>query len=569
MCKILRYLFFLPCFLIGTALTLPAQERIEAFPSLEWYKVFAGNNRFEVTKDMEQAPDGSIYYAGTYTSLLYIGVAYHIDSLFADTVVSDPIDSHGYVVKLDSNGAFEWAWIITGQYESQSVVTDIVLDAKGEAWVTGWYSGDVSIPYGGNLTAPGTNGFVLHLNEYGEGSKFMRLSGNGIVPQKLFIDPQGNLQLILRGQSFPIYIGNDTLAIDTTANPFLTIIKLDTVGNVINFRYVETINSSQAGYCESTMDQNGNIYLVLWVVGNPISTPGRIVCGSDTLTLYDRNLVKIDPNLQIKWTRELRHISNINNIKIDASIAGEIYLAADASDSVKAFINRFDSSGQLLWELPSTGYRVTTGGIALSKDFLYWSGYYQCDMSIDTIHFLIGDQQPWPSAARTGYLCVVNRHTGKVAWVMSDATTNQDKRFGAIVAAEDEYITVETRVITTLCTIDTLSLQVTSADVPYNMLLRFDGKQFPVWPVVPDPIPSFSLWPNPTQGAFTVQVDQSWGPQTRLEVYNLAGQKLWAQSIQAQEVFLEMENLSGQLLLIRIVDDGSGRRMTKKLVVLH
>lgn len=568
MYKILKYLLFLPYLLLGTASLLSAQERIGAFPDLEWYKALAGSNYYDQFKDMEQGPDGSIYYAGTYTNNLYVGILGNADTLFQDSIQHDPQTAHAYLVKLDSNGVFQWVWIVKGGAEAASSVTDIVLDSNGGVWVAAKYQGAVDIPFGGQFVAPGTHGFVLHLNANGVGSEFLHITGASVVPRKLFINPQGQREIVLQSLVYPIVVGSDTLQVDTSANPFLTLVRLDSSSDVIDAHYLATIGSSRAGYGQSTMDQQGNIFFELWLYGNSIAIPGDMILGSNTITLFGDNLVKMNPNFQLEWIRPLRHIANNYNIGLEEK-DGNVILAADSYDAKGSFVECFSEPGDQQWTISTSGYWATTGGIATAGNYLYWSGYYQCDMSIDTCHFKIGEQRPWPYGARTGFLAVVNRHSGKLAWVMSDETTNQDKRFGRIVANGDDNITVETRVITTLCTIDTLTLQLTSVDVPYHMLLRFHGKQFPPWPVVPDPIPSFSLWPNPTQGAFTVQVDQSWGPKTRLEVYNLAGQKLWTQSIQAQEVFLEMENASGQLLLIRIVDDGSGRRMTKKLVVLH
>nr|MBP6721320.1 T9SS type A sorting domain-containing protein [Bacteroidia bacterium] len=133
--------------------------------------------------------------------------------------------------------------------------------------------------------------------------------------------------------------------------------------------------------------------------------------------------------------------------------------------------------------------------------------------------------------------------------------------------------TVETRVITTLCTIDTLSLQVTSADVPYNMLLRFDGKQFPVWPepidTIPDSIPEFLLWPNPTNGEFTIQVNEDWGPLTRIEIYNMSGQRLMQQGLDGMRMTISLDLVSSQMLVVRLLDFQSGRKLSRRLILQH
>jgi hypothetical protein len=565
-------------FLLCVILTVPlsfvwGQARIESFSGLAWYKVFAGYNYNDMSRDMEQAPDGSIYYAGTYNDLLYIGIENQADSLFQDTLSNNPFYSHGYVVKLDSNGTFLWAWIIRGQVDSHSAVTDIVLDAQGSPWVTGWYQGAVSIPFGGNLTTAGTEGFLLHLgSRHGEGTHFSQISGDGVVPQKIFINPQGQTELVLEARAYPISIGNQALPISSTCDPFLTIATLDAAGTVVDHGYVGTSGTARGGYTQSTMDAAGNIYLLLWAhAANSLQLPGELVCAADTTSILGDHLVKLSPDFQMQWIQPTRPVVTNAVVELEASAQGEVYLAADSYNGGNAFVECHTASGKLIWEVSSAGYLVTTGDIALTHDYLYWGGYYQCDMSIDTVHFKIGEQSPIPWTARTGYLAVVNRHTGKVAWVMSDATTDQDKRFGKIVAQEDHHITVEARVTTTLCTVDTLTLQVTVLDVPYNIMLHFQGMQFPAWPTpedtIPTPISGFQMWPNPTTGEFAIKMGTEWGPETQIEIYNMLGQRLMQQEIIDLQTSVSLDLVDSQMLLVRLYDKQSGRKLTKRLAL--
>ena len=154
---------------------------------------------------------------------------------------------------------------------------------------------------------------------------------------------------------------------------------------------------------------------------------------------------------------------------------------------------------------------------------------------------------------------------------MSDETTNQIKGFGRMVANEDRNITVETNVKSTLCTIDTLTLQVTFVDVPYKMLVHFKGTDFPVWPepsdTQPSVYPDFVMWPNPTSGEFNIRVDESWGPLPTVEIFNVAGQLVWKQTMDGLQCTVSLTSLNSQLLHVRLTDPVHGHKATRRLLL--
>lgn len=154
---------------------------------------------------------------------------------------------------------------------------------------------------------------------------------------------------------------------------------------------------------------------------------------------------------------------------------------------------------------------------------------------------------------------------------MRDATTNQDKRFGKIVARDNGHIAVEICVITSLCTIDTLTLQVTSVDVPYNMLARLLAKTFPVWPEVADTLPDslmdFLVWPNPTTGSVTIQTAIGWGESLKLTVYNALGQRLLERQISIGISELNLFAVGSKVLFLRLRDANGGSEQVCRLLV--
>ena len=60
---------------------------------------------------------------------------------------------------------------------------------------------------------------------------------------------------------------------------------------------------------------------------------------------------------------------------------------------------------------------------------------------------------------------------------------------------------------------------------------------------------------------------EDWGPQTRLEVYNMCGQRLLTREIAGLQTTVSLDRMSSQVLMVRLYDPKIGHKLTRRLVV--
>jgi hypothetical protein len=445
------------------------------------------------------------------------------------------------------------------------------LDQKGELLIAGNFAGLVTFPSGvvfQTYSQWQQHGFSSRLSQQGETKRLTRIgSTGGMVIYNLLCDTNGSNHLVL-GTQFPIIVNGDTVNQDS-ADTFMAILTLDTSGMIQSWNTFAEGPNSEGGYAQSTMDPYGNLILEFYINGIPSWDSGSVSYQGTTIRSNGHQLAKLNPNLALEWTRRTNSQPYGWGNVLDASPSGEIYFSSDDEVDLLGFVEKYDSLGNLLWVLKARGDGfVSSQDLFLTKDFIYWTGYYQCEMILDSVHFRIGDTGPCTYPARDGFICLINKHTGKVAWVMSEGDSLENKHFSKIIAIEDDHAIVAAQINSPSCTIDTLNLQnIAPSVLPYTLLFRLDGlPPFPVWPeipYVPDSTLDFAMWPNPTNGTFTLQVDESWSPQTQIEIYNMAGQRLWMQRLQGLKMTIDLYGVSSQML--RVIDLPNDKTVTRLL----
>lgn len=80
-------------------------------------------------------------------------------------------------------------------------------------------------------------------------------------------------------------------------------------------------------------------------------------------------------------------------------------------------------------------------------------------------------------------------------------------------------------------------------------------------------VSDFSIYPNPSNGQFTLQHNLAGKGQPQLRVYNALGKLVLHQNITTSSTLIQGENLSKGVYLIQLSDGQSGTQLTRKLVV--
>ena len=198
-----------------------------------------------------------------------------ISGSFADTVDLDPgaghsfastagnADSDGYVVSLDSDGDFEWAWTFGGPSYGDGQAF-AYLDVNGNTYVASKFGNTIDLGQGIQLTSAGEwDGFVAKLDSQGTAQWARQISSTesiwGISHQ---VDSSGNVYVSHRfGDNIDLGPGAPSLAgsADGTQNDMF-LMKLDSDNNFI---WVQQYSSTADLFPnEIEIDNTGNPMMV-------------------------------------------------------------------------------------------------------------------------------------------------------------------------------------------------------------------------------------------------------------------------------------------------------------------
>ncbi len=575
--KIFKIILLGLAFLAMSLADARAQQQINSLPNLDWYKFqshFAGT---QWNRQLRQTDDGSVYQSGAYVNELIIGILGTWDYYFRDTVEwAFDNDYHGYLMKLDAQGTFQWNWIVRGDSGSWSRITGVDIDANGDIIVVGNYAGVVQFPGGAILRTTSiyrANGFLAKLSPAGQTLQLTNIGGpTYVVTDKIFCGPHGTTDLMLGVCRFPLIVGQDTINGNSLIS-FMAVIKLDSDGHVTDFTSFQEYGNAESGHFLSARDSVGNVYLSFYTFG-PNFGQGNFSHNGQIYPAQAYQLLKLSPTLDIEWVRGYATQPNgYPNAELEAFADG-VYLSAEAKSNDLAFLEKYETNGEVAWSLKSRGYNVVSEDIAFTKDFIYWSGHYECNMRLDAVHFVVADTAPCVSNARDGFIALVNRHTGRLAWAISDGNPFEIKWFSEMVAAPDGHLLMVVQAYSPNCTLDTVVLpNIPQSVLPLTVLVQFSNlPPLPIWPeVLVPPVLAydFGVYPNPTAGVVTVETNDFWGEHLQLEIYNSLGQRLRLQPLTAVQTSLDLSGMRSEVLWLRLTDLDSGLHLTKRLVLVH
>lgn len=262
------------------------------------------------------------------------------------------------------NAAFaQNCWSTTSNSLATSESQDIVMDAAGNSYVTGYVSGDTKFQ-GIELEMPSgyANAFVAKINASGvyQWVKFFggTMSDKGV---KLVLTPSD--EIIFTGTYFnSITFGTTTLT-SVSGSKDIFLVKLDNNGDVLWARS-DGGNMGDNPY-GLALDALGNIILTGQFQGTSTiagSTFTSIIDPLTTLYSYEMFLAKYDANGTPQWCKASYAEYEDRGIAVTCDASNNIYLTGQFSDTINlfgtvvnnsiyntGFVSRFDPAGNMIW----------------------------------------------------------------------------------------------------------------------------------------------------------------------------------------------------------------------------
>ncbi|MEQ8685278.1 MAG: fibronectin type III domain-containing protein [Imperialibacter sp.] len=211
--------------------------------------------------------NGNTYVGGRVEADLYVGVE--------SWVVAGGSD--GFVIKYNADGNIVWGRQLSST--GGASVEEVKVDANGVLYVSGYFSGQLTIPNGPTFNSQGsTDGFLLKMDANGQliWAKSLGGSLNDLITSHAF-DGSGNIHLLYSSSSV-----NGTFE-GSALNAGLHIVTISPNGNFVRTRPV----SAESGVSgnDLAVDAQGNIYVVGGFSGAPsIAGVGLLVSG--TIDIY-------------------------------------------------------------------------------------------------------------------------------------------------------------------------------------------------------------------------------------------------------------------------------------------
>ena len=350
-----------------------------------------------------------------------------------------------FVVKLDSNGSFQWVYTAGGSGGDGAY--DIETDSSGNSYITGVFSGTVNFG-SGNVTSAGNSDdiYVVKIDSdgnfqwvytaggtvFGNSSSLKYDSGRGID-----VDSSGNVYITGIFDTVVDFGGGNV----SSNGKDIFVLKLDTDGN---FQWVYNVLSSGNDYANSiTTDPSGNTYTTGYF-SNTADFGGGDVTSNGSNDMF---VVKLDSNGSFQWvyTAGGTGVDELHAIAIDSSdnVLTTGYFSntvnfgggdVTSTDTVTALVLKLDSSGSFDWAQTYSGQGAQEGlGIAAdSSDNILTTGYF-----LNTVDF--GDGDVTSTGNEDIYILKLNS-SGSFQWI---------KTYGSTAASTSYYdvsndITVDT-----------------------------------------------------------------------------------------------------------------------------
>lgn len=320
----------------------------------------------------------------------YPGYVYTVGK-FSGTVDFDPGpgvanlvssgSTDGFILKLDTSGAFIWARQIGGASAQQ--VNSVVVDSNGGVYVTGLHAGTTDLNPGLSTQLEVSNGsndiFVLHVDSAGDFVWGKSFGGSGSdAGNAVVIDSLGNVYVtgsFVNTVDFDPGPGVVSLTYNglipaTGADFFL--VKFDINGD---FLWVNSVGGTKNDVgLNLAIDQQGNVSVVGIFEGTLDFDPGVGVLNLSTAPLpassvhsNDIFVANYSGTGNLNWAKNFGDAPSTNphlDLAIDnlgnTIIAGLFYETADfdpgpgvqnltSNGGGDIFINKFDGSGNFIW----------------------------------------------------------------------------------------------------------------------------------------------------------------------------------------------------------------------------
>lgn len=203
-----------------------------------------------------------------------------------------------FVAKMDVQQVIQWVTLVTGSAGNRNAPRGIAVDAKGQVYVTGYYTGNLRTSSAQMNSVGGTqDAFLLKLDAGGKALLLKSLGGAGIDDgRSVAIDTKGRATIC--GMTRSSEVNGRKLALKTTSTDNLMFAQFDANGAL---SWLQVGTSGRQQVCQQIItDTSDQLYFVGSTLGGTISFGARSVSAPVGVSAI---FGKLDDAGQLQWGR--------------------------------------------------------------------------------------------------------------------------------------------------------------------------------------------------------------------------------------------------------------------------
>ncbi len=531
---------------------------------------------------------GNIYVTGVFNGTT------DFDPGVGTTTISTNGNDDIFLSKLDAAGNLLWVKTIGGANNDAS--NSVAVDASGNPYITGFFGAIVDFDPGAGVTsytaATGVEDiFVLKLTAAGNLSWARQMASTAGTNIGYFvkIDASGNVYttgFFENSVDFDPGVGTTTLTSFGDDDSFIS--KLDASGNFI---WAKQIGST--GYDNSyaiTFDATGNVYTTGYFANTVDLDPGVGTFTVSSMGNSDLYISKLDAAGNFIWGKTMGGTDYDISYCIAVDASGGVYTTGTfvgtvdfdpnagttnliGTGAADAFVSKIDATGNFVWAVNMggtsssvNGYGIlmnpagdvyTTGSFDLMEDFdpsaagtntLSSNGYI--DIFIHKLSQCITPLAPANTTATVNLtFCSGNTTTltatgtGTISWY---ATATSTTVLGTGSSFTTPVLGAGTYTYYTGASTCTTSVTRTAVTLTVNTCTGIQQLKTAESLI--------SLYPNPSNGLITVQLD-FFTKELSIEVYNALGKLILKQKPEAELSTIDLSAEANGIYFVKLVDN--------------
>ena len=511
-----------------------------AQPSCNWANRMGGMDH-DAGTSLDIDAQGNVYLTG------FFGFTVDFDPGPGTNNLTSTGGSDIFITKMDASGNLSWAKQIGGI--NPDVGNSLTLDMVGNIYVTGYFMGIVDFDPGAdtlNLTSAGANDiFIIKLDTSGNLVWAKQIGGPGIdVGNSLTVDATGSVYITgYFEDSADFDPGAGVYNLYSVGSYDIFITKLDSSGDLIWAKQIGSASNDEGN--SVTLDTEDNVYVTGGFKLTADFDPNSGTYNMFTAGGVDVFVTKLDASGNFLWAKQMGGAEHDWGYSLIIGAGGDLYFTGSfgsmvdfdpgsgtynltSAGGMDIFVSKLDSSGNFIWaqQMGGIGNDVGISHYLNSTGEVLITGYFENTADFD----------PGPNTSNLtsegGKDIFVTKLdvSGNFMWAKQIGGTDSDAGYSIATDLTGNIFSTgwfsdTAQFIPDAGTCNLAAVEFGLRDVFVVQFGNISGISSKLYSE------SINIYPNPTTGRFTLEMDMQEKTNLSIKLYHFTGQLMHSEVI--------------------------------------